>query len=161
MPLPPIIDVLERDDARALLARQRVGRIAFAFHDRVDIEPIHYVVDGDWIYGRTSIGTKLATLVHRPWCAFEVDEVRDTFDWSSAVVKGSFHLCDAEASPDEYETALAHVRALVPSSFAADDPAPHRTVLFRIHIDEISGRSATPPPSTCSCSPGLRRCDAR
>ena len=27
----------------ALLERNHVGRIAYSFHDRVDIEPIHYV----------------------------------------------------------------------------------------------------------------------
>ena len=139
-----VIGVLDRDEARALLVRHHVGRIAFAFHDRVDIEPIHYVLDGDWIYGRTSIGTKLATLTHRPWCAFEVDEVRDTFDWASVVAKGSFHVLDPLVSPDTYAHALVHVRRLVPTLFAADDPAPHRTVLFRIHVDELTGRIARP-----------------
>jgi nitroimidazol reductase NimA-like FMN-containing flavoprotein (pyridoxamine 5'-phosphate oxidase superfamily) len=139
-----VIGALGCDEARALLARHRVGRIAFAFHDHVDIEPIHYVLDGDWIYGRTSIGTKLAALTHRPWCAFEVDEVHDTFDWASVVVKGSFHLLDPLVSSDAYERALAHARQLVPTSFAAGDPVPHRTVLFRIHVDELTGRIARP-----------------
>ena len=137
-----VIGVLAADEARALLGRHRIGRIAYAFRDRIDIEPIHYVLDGDWIYGRTSVGTKLATLAHRPWCAFEADEVRDTFNWASVVVKGSFHLLDPTVAPDAYARALAHARRLVPASLAADDPVPHRTVLFRIHVDEITGRVA-------------------
>ena len=136
---------LSEPEARAVLARHHVGRIAYSFHDHVDIEPIHYVVDGNWIYGRTSIGTKIATLAHHPWCAFEVDEVRDTFDWESAVVKGTFHLLDPQAgSPDAYGRAVALLRQLVPGTLAADDPAPHRIVLFGIHIDEITGRAARP-----------------
>lgn len=128
-----------------MLARHHVGRIAYSFHDRVDIEPIHYVVDGNWIYGRTSIGTKVATLAHHPWCAFEVDEVRDTFDWESVVAKGTFHLLDPQAgSPDAYGRAVALLRQLVPGTLGADDPAPHRIVLFGIHIDEITGRAARP-----------------
>src|SRR5688500_557830 len=91
---PSMVRSLSETEARAVLARHHVGRIAFSFRDRVDIEPIHYVSDGDWIYGRTSVGTKLATLAHHPWCAFEVDEARDTFDWESAVVRGSFYLLD-------------------------------------------------------------------
>lgn len=137
---------LDEPEARAVLARNHVGRVAYSFRDRVDIEPIHYVVDGNWIYGRTSIGTKLATLAHHPWCAFEVDEVRDTFDWESAVVKGTFHLLDPQVgSPDAYERAVALLRQLVPGTLGADDPAPHRIVLFGIHIDEITGRAARPP----------------
>ena len=128
-----------------MLARHHVGRIAYSFHDRVDIEPIHYVVDGNWIYGRTSIGTKVATLAHHPWCAFEVDEVRGTFDWESAVVRGTFHLLDPQTgSPDAYGRAVALLRQLVPATLGADDPAPHRIVLFGIHIDEITGRAARP-----------------
>ena len=62
-------------DAVALLGAHHVGRIAFTFHDRVDIEPISYVYADGSIYGRTSPGTKLATVRHHPWVAFEVDEV--------------------------------------------------------------------------------------
>ena len=128
-----------------MLARHHVGRIAYAYRDRVDIEPIHYAAEGDWIYGRTSIGTKLATLAHRPWCAFEVDEVRGTFDWESAVVRGSFQLLDPETgSPDAYGRAVALLRRLVPGTLTADDPAPHRVVLFGIHVAEITGRAARP-----------------
>ena len=136
---------LSEAEARAVLARHHVGRIAYSFRDRVDIEPIHYVSDGDWIYGRTSVGTKLATLAHHPWCAFGVDEVRDSFDWESAVVRGAFYLLDPETgSPDAFARALALLRELVPGTLTASDPAPHRLVLFGIHISEITGRSARP-----------------
>jgi nitroimidazol reductase NimA-like FMN-containing flavoprotein (pyridoxamine 5'-phosphate oxidase superfamily) len=57
---------LSSDESHALLASKKVGRIAFTFHDKVDIEPINYVSDGEWIFGRTSMGTKLATLLHHP-----------------------------------------------------------------------------------------------
>ena len=99
-------------ESLALLVSQNVGRIAFGLHDRVDIEPINYISDGEWIFGRTSKGTKLATLLHHPWCAFEVDGVRGLFDWSSVVVKGTFYLLDPEiGSPDTYRRAeqLLHV----------------------------------------------------
>lgn len=139
----PVFRTLDETDARTLLARHRVGRLAYSYHDRVDIEPVHYVVDGDWIFGRTSIGTKLVTLAHRPWCAFEVDEVHGVFDWSSVVAKGSFHLLDPETgSSSTYARARQLLTGLVPETFSADDPAPHRSILFGIHIQEISGRAS-------------------
>lgn len=129
--------------ARAFLASQHIGRIAFSQHDRVDIEPISYTFHRDWIFGRTSVGTKLSSLAHRPWCAFEVDEVAGPFDWTSVVVKGSFHLLDPESgSSDVYARALSSVRTLVPDAFSCDDPAPHRSILFGIYVSEITGRSA-------------------
>jgi nitroimidazol reductase NimA-like FMN-containing flavoprotein (pyridoxamine 5'-phosphate oxidase superfamily) len=134
---------LSDTDARGLLASQHVARLAYTHRDRVDIEPIHYTLDGDWIFGRTSMGTKLATLAHHPWCALEVDEIRGPFDWSSVVVKGTFYLLDPEtSSQDTYARALEKVRTLLPEAFGPDDPAPHRTILFGIHVNEVTGRSA-------------------
>jgi nitroimidazol reductase NimA-like FMN-containing flavoprotein (pyridoxamine 5'-phosphate oxidase superfamily) len=103
------------------------------------------VVSGDWLYGRTSRGEKFMTLAHNPWCAFEVDEVRDLFDWDSVVVKGRLELLDPQvASPDAYEEGLKLMGALVPGAFTEVDPVPHRLILFRVHLSEITGRSARP-----------------
>ncbi|MDB4869365.1 MAG: Pyridoxamine 5-phosphate oxidase-related protein, partial [Gemmatimonadales bacterium] len=74
-PPKPTIRALRGDESQALLTRNRVGRIAYSFHDRVDIEPVHYVYETPWIFGRTSAGTKLLALAHNQWCAFETDEV--------------------------------------------------------------------------------------
>jgi uncharacterized protein len=150
MPTPPIatprFSTLDERDCRALLARNRVGRIAFSFHDRVDIQPIHYVYDGDWLVGRTSIGSKLARLAHQPWCAFEVDEVHGLFEWASVVVHGSFRMLDPKSGqPDLYNRSVDKLQVLVPGTFTEQDPAPHRAILFAIRIDEISGRAALSP----------------
>lgn len=144
MPAPaPEFRELTANECQDLLARHNVGRIAFARHDRVNIEPINYVSDGEWIFGRTSVGTKLTTLLHHRWCAFETDDVRGLFDWDSVVVKGTFYLLDPEeGSPDAYRRAQKLLQKLVPGTFSALDPTPHRDILFRIFVHEISGRSA-------------------
>src|SRR5690349_15736001 len=82
----PTFRELPRDECDALLARNHVGRVAFSFHDRVDLEPVHYVYAEGWIHGRTAPGAKVAVLRHHPWVAFEVDEVEGLFDWQSVVV---------------------------------------------------------------------------
>ena len=134
---------LDEADARAFLARQHLGRIAFSLRDRVDIEPISYSFDRGWILGRTSVGAKLATLSHNQWCAFEADVVTGPFDWTSVVAKGAFHLLDPETgSPDVYARAVKSVQALAPDAFSDADPSPHRNVLFGIYVSEIIGRSA-------------------
>jgi nitroimidazol reductase NimA-like FMN-containing flavoprotein (pyridoxamine 5'-phosphate oxidase superfamily) len=145
-PSAPVFRQLDENECRAMLASHHVGRLAYSLHDRLDIEPLHYAYDGQWIYGRTSLGSKLATLAHHPWCAFEVDEVRGVFDWSSVVVKGSFHLLDpASGSPDRYGRALELVTTLVPETFTPGDPVPHRSVIFGVFISEMSGRTASNP----------------
>ena len=40
-------------------------------------------------------------------------------------------------------TTLAQLRRLVPDTLAKGDPAPMRLLLFRIHVDDVSGRAAS------------------
>ena len=142
----PVIRSLSGDETQALLLRNNVGRIAFAFKDRVDIEPIHFVYEAPWIFGRTSAGAKLLTLAHNQWCAFETDEVRGLTDWESVVVKGPFSPQNSPMASWNYSAALAALRSLQPSTFTVDDPTPSRDIVFAIYASEISGR--------CSVSSG-------
>lgn len=130
-----------------VLRRNHYGRIAFTLHDRVDVEPVHYVLDGDWLYIRTSKGTKVAMLRRGPWVAFEVDEVRGPFDWTSVVVKGTVYFVSGIAGADDpkaYEQALAVLRRLMPEAMTPDDPTPSRTVILRISLNEVHGRASHP-----------------
>jgi nitroimidazol reductase NimA-like FMN-containing flavoprotein (pyridoxamine 5'-phosphate oxidase superfamily) len=141
----PTFTELREQDARALLARNHVGRLAFSFRDRVDIQPIHYVYDNNWLIGRTGVGSKLVKLAHHPWCAFEVDEVHGLFHWDSVVVHGSFTLLDPKlGSSDLYTRAVERLQQFIPGTFTDDDPAPERVIPFAVHIDELRGRSARP-----------------
>ena len=136
---------LSRDDCLAVLARRNVGRIAFSYRDHVDIEPIHYQFADGWLYGRTAPGTKLRTLAHNRWVAFEVDDIRALFDWESVVVKGALYLLEKNGTlADNYAKAVEVLRHLVPTALDEDDPMPDRTVVFRIHTDQITGRAAKP-----------------
>ena len=145
----PHILRLTRAECEAVLRRHDVGRVAFALDRRVEILPIHYVLDDEWLYGRTSPGAKLEMWQHSHWVAFEVDEVRGLFDWTSVVVHGALYLIDPARSGSEaatWEHAVSVLRRLIPDTGAVHDPVPNRSVVFRIHLDEVSGRTALPPP---------------
>lgn len=143
----PTYRELGEDECRAMLRRNTYGRLAFTDNDRVDVEPLHYVLEGDWLYIRTSPGTKVASLRHGPWVAFEVDEVRAPFDWASVVAKGTVYFIagvpDPE-HPDEYARAVEILRRIVPETMTPQDPAPWRTVLLRISVNELQGRASHP-----------------
>jgi len=141
----PVFRMLSRDEAEAVLTRNHVGRVAFTFHSRVDLEPVSYVYADGWIYLRTSSGTKLSTVVHNRWVAFEVDEVDGMFDWRSTVVKGTVEVIPHEVASAQnplYEQALALLRRHVPETFTSEDPVPFRQFVLRIHLDEVTGREA-------------------
>ena len=145
----PRFSQLTRDESERLLERNHVGRMAFSFRDHVDIEPIHYVYFEGWIYGRTSPGEKMTMIAHHPYVAFEVDEVEGIFDWRSVVVQGTVYPLDPRGSPNEqlvYPLGLELLRTLVPETLDEGDPTPFRTLLFRIHVREVTGRSSTTKP---------------
>ena len=143
MSTSPIITIrdLEPAECAALLARHNVGRIAFSFKDRVDIQPIGYLYEGGWLSCRTERGTKLETLHHSPWVAFEVDEAHGPYDWESVVIRGTVYLMP-EGSPDHAAT-IAAIRAVSPHAFTDSDPTPFRNVVFRIYPREMTGRRAS------------------
>lgn len=146
----PTFHDLDADEVNALLARNHVGRIAYSFHDRVDIEPISYVFADGAIYMRTAPGSKLSTLAHAPWVAFEVDEARGPFDWRSVVVHGTVYILNENGSRIDramYRHAVSRLRALTPEALDVDDPTPTRRVVVKFYPALLQGRAArTVPP---------------
>lgn len=143
---PPRIRPMSRPEIDALLARNCVGRMAYARGSHIDIEPLHYVYANGWLYGRTSPGRKLDVAAREWWpVAFEVDEVDDVLRWRSAVVHGGFYTLDPEGAVwerEEAHRAVELLRSIVPEAFTEQDPTPGRNVLFRIAVQEVSGRVA-------------------
>jgi hypothetical protein len=87
----------------------------------------------------------LATIAHHPWVAFEVDEVKSLFEWQSVVMKGSFYLVEPDTAMSHdpaFTRGVELLRALIPKTLTANDPTPFRNSVFRIHLDEVTGRAA-------------------
>ena len=142
---------LTRPEMDEILRRNFVGRLAFVRGQRIEIQPVHYAYSDDWIYGRMEErGTKFEAVekTHYRWkpVAFEVDEVEGFFRWRSVVVRGGFYLIPADGSPVDQqvrETAIAAMKRKLPSAFGPDDPGAFRTALFRIAVQEATGREAS------------------
>lgn len=140
---------MPREEIEEMLLRNKVGRLAFSFHDRVDVQPIHYVYERGWLYGRTSEGDKIASLTHNQWIAFEVDEVEDIFEWRSIVIHGSFWILHPRGSPraeELWNKASELVSRIVPGSLTEHDPVGFRQTLFRIAVSDVRGRAASMKP---------------
>ncbi|HEV2132106.1 MAG TPA: pyridoxamine 5'-phosphate oxidase family protein [Longimicrobiaceae bacterium] len=108
---------------------------------------MHYVFVGGWIYGRTAPGAKLTAVSHNRWVAFEVDEIEEMFAWRSVVVRGGFHVLSPDGPEHDragWQRRIELLQRILPSTFQDDDPVPFRNVLFRIAVQEASGREARP-----------------
>ena len=143
-----VIRTLSVDESIEILKRNHVGRLAYSRANHIGIEPLHYVYHDGWLYGRTGEGTKIS-ITGYSWhpVAFEVDEVKGIFQWRSVVVHGGFYTMPTRPEDDSAEAwdrGLELLRTLIPETFEAGDPVPFRTILFRIAVQEVSGREASP-----------------
>jgi nitroimidazol reductase NimA-like FMN-containing flavoprotein (pyridoxamine 5'-phosphate oxidase superfamily) len=142
----PRITTMRPAACLALLKRHRVGRMAYALGNRVDITPIHYVYEDGWLFARTSHGTKMDVLHRSPWVAFEVDEMEGVFDWRSVVVHGTVYTMPQDGSPLEaelWQRGVDALRRIVPETATDDDPVPYRSIVFGIHVVSVSGRASS------------------
>jgi nitroimidazol reductase NimA-like FMN-containing flavoprotein (pyridoxamine 5'-phosphate oxidase superfamily) len=128
-----------------MLARHSVGRLAYTFHDRVDVEPIGYVYAKGGLVFRTAPGSKLETLAHHPWVALEIDQLEGLFDWRSVVVHGTVYTLQETGTEEQvraYRAAVKSLRRLIPHTLGKKDPVPFRSVVMKLHVDRVSGRRA-------------------
>jgi len=140
---------LEPDEMQSILVRNNVGRLVFISGGEADVRPLHYVFSQSRIYGRSSPG---AAFLQQPGgrVAFEVDEVEAVFRWKSVIARGEIHrLIRDGTDSEEWENAVRLLRRVVKNAFlegAQDgektDPVPERTEIFRISIDQLTGRAS-------------------
>ena len=155
----PRMAELTDEECQDLLQRNYVGRLAFMASGRVDIQPVGYVAKDDWLYLRSAYGTKIAALERVPWVAFEVDEVRGPFDWSSVVAYGTFY--DLTLDAGQYARAVRALREAMPDALTASDPVPERQIVYGLHVTEISGRGSCGEQAETPAPPAHRRTPPR
>lgn len=119
-------------ECRALLVRQRAGRIAVSTPDGPHIIPVNYSVVDESIIFRTTPFSVLATYGRNSKLAFEVDHFQDEhrLGWS-VVARGR---ADVVSDPDELNR-IRKVCAPLPWADGA------RNLYFRLDWKELSGRS--------------------
>lgn len=119
-------------ECRALLVRQRAGRVAVATPDGPHIIPLNYSVVGESIVFRTAPFSVLATYGRNTNLAFEVDRFHDEKElgWS-VVARGR---ADVVTDADELNQIR---RVCAPQPWASGS----RNLYFRLAWKELSGRA--------------------
>jgi nitroimidazol reductase NimA-like FMN-containing flavoprotein (pyridoxamine 5'-phosphate oxidase superfamily) len=138
---------LDREATDALLARNRVGRIAYSRRGALEVEPVLYGMEGGWLWARLAYGHAWGSPGEggpqgRP-VVFEVDEVDSGFCWRSVVVRGTLHPVEHPADggdPALWVHAVEVIRTVDPAAVAG--AASLRASLVRVAVHAAAGREA-------------------
>jgi len=98
---------LETEECWRLLRSDSVGRIVYTFQALPAVVPVNYVVLGESLLVRTSVGSRLGQLADDTVVAFEVDDIdRATRTGWSVVLVGSTRVL--QETPQGMEGLLHH-----------------------------------------------------
>ena len=144
------IHEMSEAECRQYLEQTSVGRLACARDDQPYVVPIHFALEGMYLYGFTTLGQKIEWMRSNPFVCFETDEL-DTNEWTSIVIFGRY---EELTDTPEHETARQIAHGLLQKRAMWWEPAyiaqthrdqPHSLtpIFYRIQIEKMTGHRAT------------------
>ena len=144
-----LIHELTPAECRDVLSRTTVARLACSRAEQPYVVPVSFVYDTDsnCLFGFSTIGKKVDWMRENPKVCVEVEEVADRFHWTTIVIFGRYdEIGDSSAHTDvrERARALFATRAewWLPGAAKVNPHEHSDVVIYRIHVDTITGRRA-------------------
>ena len=81
---------LNPEMAEELLKTQLLGRIGCHADGVTYVVPVHYAYEAPYIYANSAKGLKIDIMRKNPLVCFEIDKIKDFFNWQSVVCQGEF-----------------------------------------------------------------------
>lgn len=132
-----------------VLSRSHVARLACARHNQPYVVPIsfHYDHDTNCLFGFSTVGKKVEWMRENPKVCLEIEDVEDRFHWTTVVVVGRYdEISDSPEHQDIRRRALDLFQRRsewwLPGGARVGERDHHAMVVYRIHIDAITGRRA-------------------
>ena len=141
---------LSGEQCLELLKRTRLGHLACAVEGQPYVVPIHFSFDAErnCVYGFSAVGQKIAWMRENPLVCLEVADIADKNRWTTVLLFGRYE--EIQDSPDDAETRqrvwdLFQERRewWLPAAAKLGSRESHAVVIYQIHIDRLTGRSAS------------------
>lgn len=146
-----MVGELTKQEIHNILQSQTIGRLACVDkNNKPYVVPICYYYDGKSIYAQSREGKKIEVLRKHPNACFQVDIINNSNNWKSVIAYGIFEELKGQAAIKAKEELFNTVLTLMTnaashkfeheSSSSIDDSLRSKSVMFAIHIKEITGR---------------------
>jgi nitroimidazol reductase NimA-like FMN-containing flavoprotein (pyridoxamine 5'-phosphate oxidase superfamily) len=147
-----MLDKLNDEQVEEILQTNLLGRIGCHADDLTYVVPVHYIYEDPCIYAHSGDGLKISLMRKNPEVCFEIDVVRDFFNWQSVICWGRFEeITDIQEQQqtmqkiiDRIEPFLAKNEDAHPSHGIADLASEIGTtkdlVIYRIRLHQKTGR---------------------
>lgn len=128
-----------------ILERQVIGRLGCHAEGQTYIVPINYVYRDNAIYGHSANGKKIEMMRSNPKVCFQVDEIKDSFRWQSAILWGEF----SELKGEERQQAMQGIihRIMPLTDRPGEDPSHgietekhNELIVYKIALTKVTGK---------------------
>ena len=139
---------LNKRELLDLIENQVIGRLGCHANGETYIVPVNYVYRDNMIYLHSGMGKKIEMMRANPRVCFQIDEIKDTFRWKSAILQGNF----IELSGEERQQAMQGIiHRIMPLTDRPSEEPSHGIkpelqddiVVCKIELTDISGRCET------------------
>jgi nitroimidazol reductase NimA-like FMN-containing flavoprotein (pyridoxamine 5'-phosphate oxidase superfamily) len=145
-----VVHTLSDVDCRRMLARKSLAHLACARDGQPYIVPIlcYFDADAGCLYSIAAEGQKVAWMRENPKVCVHFSEIGDRFNWTTVVVFGRFEeLTESKADAEARHRARTLFEQREDWWFPAlkkpEPGSPAAAVIYRITIDELTGRRGT------------------
>jgi len=142
-----LIHELTPADCADVLSRTNLARLACCHMNQPYVVPVSFTYDSRQacVFSFSSLGRKVEWMRKNPNVCLEVEDVDDRFNWTTVVVFGRYdEIGDAPQDKDLRQRALQlfneRSRWWLPGAAKPGGANHHGVVLYRIHIDRMTGR---------------------
>jgi uncharacterized protein len=144
-----LIHELTAAECREVLGRTSLARLACARAGQPYVVPVSFAYDpaSNCLFGFSAVGKKVDWMRENPHVCVEVEDISDRFHWTTLVIFGRY-----EEVTDSPEEGASRQRALklfepraewwLPGAAKVGPREQHAIVVYRIHIDTMTGRRA-------------------
>jgi len=124
-----------------ILRDGQVGRLGITDGEEVYIFPVSYGYDGESAYIVSRLGLKVRLMRAHPRVCLQVDEITTPAQWRSVMAHGEYEELTEQAARDTaFDLIVGQGGSLLPPSLAPYVDGPEVVVVYRIHLQQKSGR---------------------